>query len=81
MALNGETIMDAVGLLLHLFRMEPSPRTTDGATTLLLDATGDQIVDESDAVRVLRFLFASDLPPILGTRCLPMAGCGAACRS
>jgi hypothetical protein len=75
-------ISDAVCLLGHLFLGSPARVPCDGGTirdpgnVSLLDANGDGRVDLSDPVRMLGFLFTGAAPPVLGTGCVSIAGCG-----
>jgi len=50
--------------------MDPEP-----GDLALTDVNGDAAIDMSDAVSILTFLFLGTQPPILGTDCVPIAGC------
>jgi hypothetical protein len=81
-------LADAVLLLRHLFAGSPSSLPCERGTAAnpgkgelaLLDANGDLLINLSDAVSVLGWLFLPDHPsPVLGTRCRPIEGCPDAC--
>lgn len=78
-------ILDVIVLLRHLFLGEPSNLPCEGGTVAsfgnraLLDANGDGLVDTSDSVYTLLFLF--DLGPDhqLGRHCARIVGCPEVC--
>jgi hypothetical protein len=77
-------IADPVGLLGHLFMgleapLPCGPAASAPGNLLLLDSNGDGSVDISDALSALRFLFLGGPPHVLGTECVPIAGCPGAC--
>ena len=43
------------------------------------DVNQDAKLDMTDPIHVLRHLFLSGAPPALGTECVPLPGCPAAC--
>jgi len=45
----------------------------------LLDSNGDASVNLTDAIQLLRYLFLGGDPHVLGTRCVRLTGCPAAC--
>jgi hypothetical protein len=76
-------ISDGICLLGNLFLGEPAllpcgdGGSEDPGNVSLLDSNGDGSVDLSDAVSVFVFLFLGIHRPVLGTDCLPIAGCPA----
>lgn len=80
-------LSDAIGLLRHLFQGDGSrlpcgeagSALNDPGNLTLLDATGDQRVDLSDALRLLGFLYLGGPPPSLGLDCVPLRGCPDLC--
>lgn len=73
------TITDGIGVLLYLYSGYPSPCAADEGTEMLLDVNGDGIVNLTDAVHTLHFLFLHGEPPALGVGCVRMPGCPDAC--
>ncbi|HVR72895.1 MAG TPA: hypothetical protein VMT52_01120 [Planctomycetota bacterium] len=78
-------LADAICLLGHLFLGSPPTLPCEGGTVndpgnqALVDSNGDTLVNLADAVGVLLFLFSGGPPHPLGTSCVPMEGCPAAC--
>src|SRR4029453_15908646 len=77
-------LTDSVRLLNHLFLGTFPALPCEGGTAgapgpgelALLDVNGDTRIDLSDAVFILGWLFTgTNLPPVLGTECVPIAGC------
>jgi len=78
------TISDAAGLIRQLFlgpvTLPCAGGTLEGAgNRILLDVEGDGAVDLTDGIYMLGYLFLSGPPPVLGTSCVPIAGCPSAC--
>ena len=78
-------IADGVSLLLRLFTGS-SPRLpcdgdslSNGGNRTLLDVNNDTLVNISDAIFVLAYLFGNGLPPALGPDCVRIEGCLNAC--
>ncbi|MBI4585554.1 MAG: DUF1565 domain-containing protein, partial [Planctomycetes bacterium] len=80
-------ISDAICLLGHLFLGSPPSlpcaggRASDPGNLSLLDFTGESVVDISDGIATLLFLFSSGNPHPLGSECVPNAGCPDRCGS
>src|SRR5690606_26500296 len=78
-------LSDPVALLGFLFVGAParlpcgSGDLSSPANRALLDATGDDAVGLTDAIRILGYLFRGDEPPVLGTACTEIPGCPGAC--
>jgi hypothetical protein len=53
---------------------------TDGGNLELSDVDGSQVVDLSDAVYLLLYLFRAEPAPVLGTQCMPIEGCPTVCQ-
>ena len=70
---------DAIVLLGHLFLGSPTDLPCADGGLGLADAAADGKLDMTDAIHVLRYLFLSGSPPGLGTECVPLPGCPAAC--
>jgi hypothetical protein len=76
---------DGVDVLRALF-IDPSPPAPcgggvgEGGNLFLLDVNGDGQVSVGDVVRVLAYIFLDGAPPVLGTSCVPIAGCADSCR-
>ena len=76
---------DAISLLGYLFLGAEKPLPCGGASLdgagnrTLMDVNDDVRVNLSDAVHILNFLFGGGPPPVLGTDCILIAGCPAAC--
>ena len=54
-------------------------RGRDGGNAVLLDANGDALVNASDAVHMLTYLYLAGSPHVLGTHCFQIGGCGVRC--
>ena len=84
---GGLTITDPIATLAHLFLgpnvagAPPCEGATilDGANKTLLDADGSGIVEITDPVYLLLFLFADGPAPVSGTSCIEIKGCPDAC--
>lgn len=78
-------IGDAIGLLVVLFRGAegvalPCTGNVDGAGgKKLLDWDGNQTLNVTDTIGLLRYLFLGDSPHILGKSCAPVGGCQSSC--
>ena len=80
---GGLDLSDAIWLLGHLFLGTNQALPCEGSSAsrpepgdqALFDSNGDGLIDLSDAVSVLGFLFLGSSPPLLGTECVPIAGC------
>jgi hypothetical protein len=77
-------IADPINLLLLLYEpIGPPPcegAVNEGGNAVLLDSNGDGAVDLADPVHILRHLYLGGPPHVLGTRCVAVSGCPAACR-
>jgi len=77
-------LADGVCLLSHLFRGEPSVLSCEaGGLGLsgrsLLDWNGDRALNLTDPIALLVHLFQSGVPHVLGSECVPGAGCPRKC--
>ena len=77
-------IGDAVSMLLIIFGAPTRSPPCDGAVdseanVALLDFNADRLVDQSDAVYLLVYLYRSGPPHTLGQRCVRIEGCADAC--
>ena len=78
-------VADAICVFGFLFAGSPSrlpcgDGSSNGAGNLtLLDFNGDQSLDITDGIALLRYLFLGGQPHVLGTRCLLIDGCPAQC--
>jgi hypothetical protein len=78
---------DAIALLFFLYEGGSLPLPCAGdlptgqGNRTLLDLDGDRTVGLTDAVHLLNYLFLAGPAPVLGTLCLPIAGCPGACSS
>jgi hypothetical protein len=71
---------DQLSLLENLFLGEGAqPCSTVAANTALLDANGDNQIDQSDAVYNLITIFLGGAPHVLGTDCLAIVDCPDGC--
>lgn len=79
------TLTDAVGILLVLFAGRgPALPCEDagielGGNLTITDVNLDGAVNVSDPVHILSYLFLGTAPPVMGTGCVPVAGCPDAC--
>ncbi|HVR73038.1 MAG TPA: CotH kinase family protein [Planctomycetota bacterium] len=78
-------LSDAIGILHHLFQGALPELPCEGGTIFdpgnkaLLDVDGNASVQLGDAVYILTYLFQEGAPPVLGTECVPIAGCPDVC--
>jgi len=79
-------ILDGIVLLDHLFGATTQPLPCEGETAAsggnlaLLDGDGSGVVDLSDGLYLMNFLFQRGPAPVLGASCTPIEGCPAACQ-
>lgn len=77
-------LADGVCLLSHLFRGEPSVLSCEAgglglAGRSLLDWNGHRELNLTDPIALLVHLFQSGVPHVLGSECVPGAGCPRTC--
>ena len=77
---------DGFSLLLHLYSQGGGPplpcsgaTIQDGGNRLLLNINDDVVVDVSDAVFLLNFIFGAGPPPVPGLGCNAIEGCPEVC--
>ncbi len=81
MTLDGRlTVSDGIVLLRHLFSGVPiSPCDSPEGNTKFFDINGDQTLNATDAIQLLRYLFAAGDAPALGKGCVVIPGCAEGC--
>ncbi len=81
MTLDGRlTVSDGIVLLRHLFSGAPiSPCDSAEGNTKFFDINGDQTLNATDAIQLLRYLFAAGDAPALGKSCVVISGCAEGC--
>ncbi len=78
-------ISDSIVLLRHLYLGQAiilpctGESIAQGGNLPLLDGNGDGVVDQSDAIHQLLYLFGGGQTHVLGTGCTPIVDCSEAC--
>ena len=73
-------ISDALALVVHLFRGGATlPCDRGESNRMLLDSNADMLVDGTDVVHTLGYLFLDGPPPVLGLDCIEIASCPEVC--
>jgi hypothetical protein len=72
-------VTDAIGILLYLHSGLSGPCETSEGNGMLLDVDGNQEVNVTDAIYLMRYVFLRGPDPLLGVGCVPLPGCATTC--
>lgn len=73
-------IGDAIGIIRHLFGgASLQPCASHEANLVLLDSNGDRLLNLSDSLHIIRYVFQRGAPPTLGIDCARIQDCPSSC--
>ena len=72
-------ITDVVRILINLFGQPTEPCHTEEGNRELQDTDGDGVLTQNDALRLLKYFFLGESPPVGGLECIPIPGCPGGC--